>query len=42
MLVKPTTYVNLSGNAVGSLMSDFSVAPEDVLVVHDELNLPFR
>ncbi len=40
MLVKPTTYVNLSGNAVGSLMSDFSVAPEDVLVVHDELNLP--
>ncbi len=40
MLVKPATYVNLSGSAVLNLMSEFPVAPEDVLVVHDELNLP--
>ncbi|GJQ32806.1 MAG: peptidyl-tRNA hydrolase [Ignavibacteriaceae bacterium] len=40
VLIKPATYVNLSGNAVKELMSEYPVAPEDVLVVHDELNLP--
>jgi peptidyl-tRNA hydrolase, PTH1 family len=38
-LVKPTTYMNLSGRAVGALARFFAVAPGEILVVHDELDL---
>ncbi len=38
-LVKPTTYMNLSGRAVGALARFFSIAPDEILVVHDELDL---
>lgn len=40
VLVKPITYMNLSGEAVGELMRWFKVRPEDLLVVYDELDLP--
>ncbi|MBK7265912.1 MAG: hypothetical protein IPI12_06165 [Ignavibacteriales bacterium] len=39
MLIKPVTYVNLSGNAVFDLLNEFSCSPEDMLVVYDEINL---
>jgi len=39
-LVKPITYMNNSGEAVGELARWYKVAPEDVLVVYDELDLP--
>src|SRR3954452_9391880 len=35
-LVKPETYMNESGRAVGAAAQFFKVAPESVLVVHDE------
>jgi PTH1 family peptidyl-tRNA hydrolase len=38
-LLKPGTYMNLSGRSVGSLAGFFAIAPADVLVVHDELDL---
>jgi len=38
-LVKPATYMNDSGRAVASLARFFGVAPEEILVVHDELDL---
>jgi PTH1 family peptidyl-tRNA hydrolase len=38
-LVKPSTYMNLSGRAVGALARFFDVAPGEILVVHDELDL---
>ena len=38
-IVKPTTYMNDSGRAVASLAHFFGVAPEEILVVHDELDL---
>lgn len=41
ILVKPLTYMNLSGEAVGPLAQYFGVAPESVIAVHDELDLPF-
>jgi PTH1 family peptidyl-tRNA hydrolase len=41
VLVKPTTYMNESGQAVASLCSFFQVAPGRVIAVHDELDLPF-
>jgi PTH1 family peptidyl-tRNA hydrolase len=40
MLIKPQTYMNQSGIAVGSLMAKRSVALSDLLVVCDDLNLP--
>nr|WP_242521662.1 aminoacyl-tRNA hydrolase [Motiliproteus sp. SC1-56] len=39
-LLIPTTYMNLSGQAIQALASYFKVAPEEILVAHDELDLP--
>jgi PTH1 family peptidyl-tRNA hydrolase len=41
LLLKPQTFMNLSGNALGGAARFYKVAPADVLVVHDELDLPF-
>ncbi|HTP99117.1 MAG TPA: aminoacyl-tRNA hydrolase [Casimicrobiaceae bacterium] len=38
-IVKPSTYMNLSGRAVAAVARFFSIAPEEILVVHDELDL---
>ena len=38
-LLKPRTYMNLSGRSVSSLSRFFAMTPEDVLIVHDELDL---
>jgi len=38
-LVKPTTFMNLSGRAVAALARFFAIEPESILVVHDELDL---
>jgi len=38
-LVKPSTYMNESGRAVGALARFFSIEPAEILVVHDELDL---
>ena len=39
-LLEPQTFMNLSGKSVGSLARFYKIAPEEVLVVHDELDLP--
>ncbi|TNF52897.1 MAG: aminoacyl-tRNA hydrolase [Burkholderiales bacterium] len=39
-LVEPQTFMNRSGQAVASLARFYKIAPEEVLVVHDELDLP--
>ena len=39
-LLKPETYMNQSGRAVGALASFYRIAPQDILVAHDELDLP--
>ncbi|HLS79658.1 MAG TPA: aminoacyl-tRNA hydrolase [Nocardia sp.] len=41
LLAKPRTYMNLSGRPVAALAKFFSVPPTEVVVVHDELDLPF-
>jgi len=38
-LLKPTTYMNLSGTAVQALCAYFKIAPDETLIVHDELDL---
>ncbi|MFZ5962095.1 aminoacyl-tRNA hydrolase [Thalassococcus sp. BH17M4-6] len=39
LLLKPATFMNLSGQSVGEAMRFFKLAPEDVTVFHDELDL---
>lgn len=39
LLAKPTTFMNASGEAVQALLSFYKVAPEDLLVVHDEMDV---
>jgi PTH1 family peptidyl-tRNA hydrolase len=41
LLVKPQTYMNLSGEAVGPAARFYKVEPKDVVVVHDDLDLEF-
>lgn len=38
-LLKPETFMNLSGQSVGEAMRFFKLTPEDVVVFHDELDL---
>jgi peptidyl-tRNA hydrolase, PTH1 family len=40
VLLKPTTYMNRSGLSVRQLSEFFKIPPEDILVAHDELDLP--
>lgn len=39
ILAKPTTYMNLSGEAVGAICQFYKINPDEVLAVHDELDL---
>lgn len=41
VLVKPLTFMNVSGQAVGPLATFFKVPNDRVVVVHDELDLPY-
>ena len=41
VLAKPRTYMNVSGGPVANLAKYFSVPVEDIVVVHDELDLGF-
>ena len=41
ILLKPTTYMNLSGKALSYWMHKEKIAPENVLIVVDDLALPF-
>ncbi|HER20036.1 MAG: aminoacyl-tRNA hydrolase [Halothiobacillaceae bacterium] len=39
-LLRPTTFMNRSGQSVGPMAQFFKTAPEETLVIHDELDLP--
>lgn len=41
VLAKPNSFMNVSGGPVSSLASFYGVAPDHVVVVHDELDIPF-
>lgn len=40
LLVQPLTFMNLSGRAVKPLLCRWRLAPEQLLVIHDDLDLP--
>ncbi len=39
-LLKPSTFMNRSGQAVAALTQFYKIKPEEILVVHDELDIP--
>lgn len=41
IVIKPTTLMNLSGDAVQAVIHFYKINPEHVAVVHDELDIPF-
>ncbi len=41
VLLKPFTFMNLSGSALQATAHFFQVRPEDIIVVYDDLDLPF-
>ena len=40
LLLKPMTFMNVSGKSVQAAAAFFKVKPENILVVHDDLDLP--
>src|SRR3954466_1537588 len=40
LLIKPQTFMNLSGESVGEAMRFYKLTPADITVFHDELDLP--
>lgn len=41
LLVKPQTFMNLSGESVQSILSFYKLQKEQLLVIHDEVDVPF-
>ena len=41
IFIKPTTYMNLSGNCVVEFVNFYKVSTDDILVIQDDLDLPF-
>lgn len=40
MVIKPMTYMNESGKAVKAVVSSFNLRPDQIIVAHDEIDLP--
>jgi len=40
VLAKPQTYVNLSGKSVSQLVPKFNISLDDLIIIHDDLDLP--
>jgi len=41
IISKPQTFMNLSGDAIVSLMKFFKIPTEQILIIHDDIDLPF-
>ncbi len=41
ILIKPTTFMNISGQAVQSVMSFYKITADDTIIIHDELDISF-
>jgi len=41
ILLKPLTYMNLSGVAVQEVYESFSINPQQLLIIYDDFNIPF-
>ena len=41
LLLKPNTYMNLSGESVVSVVNFYKIKPENIIVIHDEMEIAF-
>ena len=41
LLLKPQTFMNLSGESVGPALGFYKLSPESLIVVHDEVDVPY-
>ena len=41
LLLKPTTYMNLSGKSVQAVANFYKIEIEDIVVIHDDIDIPF-
>jgi PTH1 family peptidyl-tRNA hydrolase len=41
LLVKPQTFMNNSGQSIGSISQYYNIENKDIIIVHDDLDLPF-
>lgn len=39
-LVKPQTYMNLSGTAVKAILDFYKLTPDDIIIIHDDIDIP--
>lgn len=42
LLLKPYTFMNLSGKSIAAAANFYKISPQDILIVHDEMNIPFN
>jgi PTH1 family peptidyl-tRNA hydrolase len=42
VLTKPMSYMNVSGGPVSALASFYGIAPDHVVAIHDEIDIPFN
>ena len=40
LLLKPLTYMNESGSAISQAVSFYKIEPQDILIIHDDMDLP--
>ena len=40
VLARPQTFMNLSGRSVSRMVKKFNLSPDDLIVIHDEIDLP--
>jgi len=40
ILAKPQTYMNLSGTAVKAILDFYKLTPDDIIVIHDDIDIP--
>ena len=40
ILLKPVTYMNLSGNSISKVMNYYKIESKDLLIIHDDMDLP--
>jgi len=40
LLIKPQTFVNLSGEVIQKILEFYKLTPDDIVVIHDDLDIP--
>ncbi|MFZ2975456.1 MAG: aminoacyl-tRNA hydrolase [Candidatus Moraniibacteriota bacterium] len=40
LLIKPQTYMNLSGTAVKAILDFYKLTPDDIIIIHDDIDIP--